>query len=256
MTNLKGEKPLGQKVYGSIPHLPGSRMGSGDHSCHPGQERICIIKVRDKHDTILVSEKLDGSNVGVANIGGKILPMTRAGYSAYDSPYEQHRLFGDWVYERIDRFEALLKPGERVVGEWLALCHGTRYDLKHEPFVAFDLFSDNERLTYAEASEQLNACDFVMPMLVSNGPPISIENAMKLVQTSRHGAVDPVEGAVWRVERYDLARKRVVVDFLAKFVKHDKQDGLYLSGIGDNTVDVWNWHPYKPTWKDTRSSST
>jgi len=39
MTDLP-RKPLGIKSYGSIPHLPGSRIGIGDHKCHEGQERI------------------------------------------------------------------------------------------------------------------------------------------------------------------------------------------------------------------------
>ena len=34
------KKPLGRKAYGSIPHLPGSRIGPGDHHCHEGQRRI------------------------------------------------------------------------------------------------------------------------------------------------------------------------------------------------------------------------
>ncbi len=40
-----------------------------------------------------------------------------------------------------------------------------------------------------------------------------------------HGAIDPVEGAVWRVEREGR------VDFLAKYVRADKIDGKYLTQI-------------------------
>ena len=47
-------KPLGHKSYGHIPHLPGSRIGEGDHKCSDGQKRICCEKVRDKHDRIIV----------------------------------------------------------------------------------------------------------------------------------------------------------------------------------------------------------
>jgi hypothetical protein len=45
-----------------------------------------------------------------------------------------------------------------------------------------------------------------------------------------YGALDPVEGAVWRVERNDK------VDFLAKYVRPDKVDGSYFEG-----EPVWNW---------------
>ena len=87
---MKNEKPLGGKSYGSIPHLIGSKLGDGDHHVHDGQHRICTEKTRDKHDLVIVQEKYDGSNVGVANIGGEIIALTRAGYTADSSPYEQH----------------------------------------------------------------------------------------------------------------------------------------------------------------------
>ena len=64
------DKPLGQKAYGHIAHLPGSRMGPGDHSCHPGQARIATERTRDRHDQVWVQEKLDGSCVSVARIEG------------------------------------------------------------------------------------------------------------------------------------------------------------------------------------------
>ena len=90
MTDITARKPLGIKNYGSIPHLPGSRVGPGDHKCHEGQERIATRKTRDRHDCILVQEKLDGSNTGVARMDGAIYALTRAGYLATTSPYEQH----------------------------------------------------------------------------------------------------------------------------------------------------------------------
>lgn len=86
-------KPLGRKNYGHIPHLPGSRIGPSDRKCHAGQARIATEKPRDKHDEIIVQEKLDGANVGVARIGDGLQPLGRAGYPAISSPYEQHRLF-------------------------------------------------------------------------------------------------------------------------------------------------------------------
>ena len=56
------KKPLGHKNYGHIPHLPGKRMGPGDHKCHEGQEKIALKKARDKYDRIIVQEKLDGTD--------------------------------------------------------------------------------------------------------------------------------------------------------------------------------------------------
>jgi len=104
-------KPLGIRAYGHIPHLPGSRLGPGDHKVHEGQARIATEKARDRHDRIIVQEKLDGSCVSVAKINGEIVPLGRAGYRAVSSPYEMHIRFATWVYEPavLARFEALLE---------------------------------------------------------------------------------------------------------------------------------------------------
>lgn len=65
-------KPIGRKNYGSIPHLHNSKLGEGDYYIGEGQERILTLKARDKHDNILVFEKYDGSNVGVAKYKKKM----------------------------------------------------------------------------------------------------------------------------------------------------------------------------------------
>lgn len=65
------EKPLGGKAYGSIGHLPHSRLGAGDHSVPDGQSKICCGKTRDKHDRVIVQEKLDGSCCAVALVAGE-----------------------------------------------------------------------------------------------------------------------------------------------------------------------------------------
>lgn len=230
-------KPLGRKAYGHIPHLPGSRMGPGDHHCHEGQARIATVKARDKHDTIIVQEKLDGSCVAVAKVDGEIIPIGRSGYRAITSNYFQHILWHDWVMNHYERFDALLEDGERIVGEWLAQAHGTRYVLAgDEPFVAFDIMRGDERLPFIAFNDRLQ--DRVqMAATVHIGEPISIGHALELIGPHGHyGALDIVEGAVWRVQR------KGVVDFIVKYVRPDKVDGCYLETVtGGNAI--WNWRP-------------
>lgn len=236
-------KPLGSKAYGHIPHLPGSRVGPGDHTCDPGQARICTEHVRDRHDTVIVTEKLDGSNCAVARIQGTLIPLIRAGYPAAQSPYMQHQWFHAWVMARAARFLAVLHDGEWIVGEWLAQAHGTRYTLSHEPYVVFDLIQGRDasgsfqRVPWNVLVDRLNG-RFVLPTVIHRGGAYSIAALQSYYAQhgSGHGAQDPVEGAVWRVER------RGRVDFLAKWVRPDKLDGCYLpetSGL----PPVWNWTP-------------
>src|SRR5215210_2452900 len=173
-------KPLGRKCYGSIGHLPCSRIGPGDHKITEGQARILTVKPRDRKDRIIVSEKLDGSNVGIANVGGKILALGRSGYLAQSSPYEHHQVFAAWVRGNEQRF-GFLKEGERLCGEWLALAHGTRYELKHEPFVAFDLMRGEERALFEEFAERVGAAGICTPMILftGQGASYSVEDALK-----------------------------------------------------------------------------
>ena len=241
------KKPLGRKNYGHIPHLPGSRLGPGDHKCHEGQARIATEKVRDKNDEVFVQEKLDGSNVGVARLGETIYPLGRAGYVAASSRFEQHRHFSNWVYANLERFMLVLRDGERLVGEWLMQAHGTRYDLPHEPFVAFDLMVEDERTPYDLFYDRVQVGDFITPALLHRGPALSVAEALKrLSPYGLHGAIDPVEGAVWRVERDRATGKKGeqkrVVDFLVKYVRPDKVDGCFLPEISGQ-APIWNWYP-------------
>ncbi len=239
-------KPLGRKAYGSIGHLPGSRMGKGDHHVHEGQARIACEQPR-RGDFVIVQEKLDGSCVSVAKLAnGELAALGRAGWLAQTSKYEQHQRFAAWVRAESRRFHELLEPGQRAVGEWLLQAHGTRYALKHEPFVLFDIItldvegSDQrlDRMLHENVELRAKRYGFTTPTVVSRAPrPVSIASAMQwLGEFGNHGATDPIEGAVWRVERDGR------VDFLAKYVRPDKVDGCFLPEVSGQPI-IWNHHP-------------
>ena len=232
----KPEKPLGQRAYGSIPHLPGSRRGPADKGLSDQQARILTEKGRDKHDIIIVQEKLDGSNVAVAKIDGKIVPLIRAGYEAATSHYPQHHAFAKWALDNHARFDGLLADGERCVGEWLMEAHGTRYDLPHEPLVIFDIMQGHARVESGHAASRCQELGFTTPRILHVGGPLSIAAMLAVLEPSGHGALDPVEGAVWRVER------KGVVDFLGKYVRPEKVDGKYLHDISGQPP-IYNWQP-------------
>lgn len=231
-------KPLGRKAYGSIGHLPNSRLGPSDHSVHEGQGRICTQKTRDKHDRVIVQEKLDGSCTAVALVDGVIHALGRAGWPAESSPYDQHRMFSEWVRMNENRFRAVLRDGERLVGEWLAQAHGTVYELvDREPWGVFDLMTGTDRATVDELRERIGST-FAMPHTLHDGPAIAVEAAMELHEATKWPC-EETEGVVYRVER------RGKVDFLAKWVKPTKVDGKYLPEISGGDP-VWNWRA--PWW--------
>jgi hypothetical protein len=134
------------------------------------------------------------------------------------------------------RFEALLSEGERVCGEWLMEAHGTIYKRTHEPFVAFDIIREHDRTPSSEVASRCAAVKFVTPRIIHAGSPASIAEVMEKLEPSAHGAVDGVEGAVWRCER------KGTVDFLGKFVRPEKVDGKYLENISGGEP-IYNWLP-------------
>lgn len=233
-------KPVLRKNYGSIGHLPGSRLGPGDHMIQAGQAAILVEKVRDYKDLIIVQEKLDGANVGILRHEGKLVTLTRKGHRCIDSPLEQFQMFDCWVQKRAHLFD-FIDEGERLVGEWLAMAHGTRYDLD-EPFVAFDLMRGDVRLPFFDFMSRIGG-SLKTAALLHAGGAISIKKVQKLLDVQKedtygyHGALDPAEGAVWRVEREGK------VDFLGKWVRGDKEDGKYFNE--DHTKLVWNWRPHE-----------
>jgi len=233
-TDVNPQKPLGRKAYGSIGHLPCSRLGPSDSSVHEGQARILTERVRDKHDIIIVQEKLDGCNVAVAKVGGRIVALNRAGYLADSSRWPQHRQFARWVYQRAGDFD-FVHEGCSLSGEWLGLAHGTIYDLAgRSPFVAFDLFDERgERMLFDDFCSIVPP-DVATPPLVSQGnQAVAVSWALtKLGEQGAYGATEPIEGVVYRCERLGK------VEFLAKYVRPDKADGKYLTDVSGQPT-IW-----------------
>lgn len=222
-------KPLGKKAYGSIPHLLGSKLGEGDHHCHEGQHKIATEKTRDKHDFVIVQVKYDGSNVAVAKMNGKILALTRRGYTAESSPFQQHLFFAKWVSKNEARFTKILKDGDRICGEWLLQAHGLKYEIVDEPFVAFDFFSGDTRLCYGDFCAVAERSGFSTPRPLGIGHcafPIAemLEKSNNQVLESIR-STEPPEGLIYRIER------KGEVDFLAKFVRSDFVPGCFLPEI-------------------------
>lgn len=241
-------KPLGGKAYGSIAHLPGSRLGPGENHVTEHQAAVLTERTRSKLDTVIVTEKLDGSCTAVAKLNnGSIVALGRAGHLAATSPYEQHQLFAAWVDERRSLFATILQPGERLVGEWLAQVHGTRYALpddEHRPWYVFDLMRGAERATQAELRERIDGSHICIPRMIGLGPALAIDEGMRrCAEWSMAHPDDGDEGLVYRLETSKNAGSRYVA-YLAKYVRPDKEDGKYLYGADP----LWNWHPTKPRW--------
>lgn len=235
---MSNAKPLGHRAYGSIGHLPGSRTGPADHTVEENQAKI-ILEGKAGF-TITASEKLDGSCMAVARIGDDIVPLGRAGYRAGSSPYEHLRQFEAWVLARYGAFMDLLKPGQRVVGEWMNKRISIPYAILNEDgmFNGFDLMTEHTRAPLAEwsafASEARHTMGIVDRYEVSLDLTPTPESWLSWYRGITRLMVPIVpmeepEGVVYRVER-----KGKGVVFLAKWVRADHVPGALLD------ADVYN----------------
>jgi RNA ligase len=221
------------KLYPKIPHLPSSRTGIRDRHCGLVAAKRLLEKSQPG-DTVIVQEKLDGSNVIVSRVNGQLMALGRDGKRCQNSRNTNRQAFAEWLETNQDRFDWLLNL-ERLACEWLPVAHGTRYALPHEPIVALDFFdAAGTRATLQNLQHKISDSSLTIPHVIHVGPAISLQAALeKLGRHGFHGALDESEGLVYRLERAN----RLLM--LAKYVRHGKIDGLYLS---DHTglEDVYN----------------
>jgi hypothetical protein len=230
-----------RRLYGKIPHLPGSRTGPSDRHVDELLAARCTLRERPG-DLVLVQEKLDGSCVAIVREAGALVAYGREGRPCASARNDGRRAFAAWLAAQAQRLDGVLGEGERLVGEWLAVAHGTRYALPHAPFVAFDLFAaDGARATFATLAARATAARLPVPHLVHQGGALGIEAALARLGTHGfHGALDPAEGLVWRIEANGA------VAAVAKYVRPGKQDGCYLADHTGQPAVANTWHDPGP----------
>lgn len=67
---MRAEQPLGRPIYGFTPHLPASQLRPDEHMVDADQARMALVATRDRHDRVIVADKLDGACTGEAKIHG------------------------------------------------------------------------------------------------------------------------------------------------------------------------------------------
>lgn len=222
------------KQYPRIPHLPGSQGTEDDRDAGRAFAARCT-EAAGAEDRVLITEKLDGTCVAIARLDGELVALGREGRRCEASRNRGRRAFAAWVAAQPARW-APLRDGERVILEWLALTHGVRYQLPHEPAVVLDLFDARGRRPLDEARRAAARLGLPSAAQLSDGPARPIAEALAaLGPRGRHGATDPPEGLVYRVER----RRDGAVLGQAKYVRPGLERGRYLedrTGLGP----VWN----------------
>jgi len=223
------------RAFSSIQHLPGSKMiDAEDKLLGAEQAKWLTQRRRVSGDMVIVTEKVDGMNAAVLRREGLLYPLIRKGYDCRANPLPWINAFSDFVEENTTRFMSVLEEGERICGEWMVKTHTLSYKVPHEPFVAFDIIKDAERLPYVVFRERVAIGNFVVAGLVHMGEAIPPEMALQLLGDGYHGVIGAPEGVIYRYE--DVRRKYICS---GKFVSNPLLGNDELFHANENIFNCW-----------------
>ncbi|GMF12968.1 unnamed protein product [Phytophthora lilii] len=190
----------------------------------------------DEHTTIVITEKVDGANMGISLYANGALVVQNRSHIVSSETHRQFRELDEFLsthravlYEIL--YRDVLFPGRFILyGEWLAATHSIPYSRLGSLFYAFDLYdresgqfwdrsSLQELLSASAASCQDEHAIQLVPKLWEGRalPPRDELVAMAQHQPSQFYA-GPVEGIYVKYERLGRVKERSKVvrsDFLA-----------------------------------------
>ena len=194
--------------FGSIGHITGSKMIDKSDSLLSIEEQSKYIKCkRDKNDLVIITEKIDGMNVGVVKKNGYLYPINRKGYDTriMGSQHKELAVLGEgwakWVDDHYSIYDVLLQEGERLVFEYAEYRHTLEYKFKCEPvFLLAKYDANNKRINYASLTELANKYNLTQPPLLNLGVAIPPEIIIQQYPKGLVGVRGQIEGIVYSYE--------------------------------------------------------
>ena len=135
--------------YPRTPHLFGSR-GTDDDK-HLGQ-RESLDFIADA--SLIVEEKLDGTNVGVHFTSAGRMVLQCRGHEITTGMHAQYDLLKQWTMGKRLVLEAMLEDRLLLFGEWLYARHSVHYRRLPHYFFEFDIY-DKQRRVFLDLASRL-----------------------------------------------------------------------------------------------------
>ncbi len=121
--------------YPRTPHLFGSKGTDDDKHLGPEESKAFITD-----SSLIVEEKLDGTNVGIHfALSGRMVLQCR-GHEITEGMHPQYDLFKQWTAVKRPVLEALLGSRFILYGEWLYAKHSVHYHRLPHYFFEFDIY--------------------------------------------------------------------------------------------------------------------
>lgn len=214
--------------YPRTPHIAGSRLQQGD------EDVKVIAREALEGGSLIVEEKLDGSNCGISFAPDGSLILQSRGHVLTGGPRErQFDLLKRWASHHIAALRDIL--GRRCVmyGEWLYARHTIPYDRLPHYFFEFDILDrESGYFLGTEARRKLLAGSPVLSAPVLGLAPVSEIDAY--IGKSRYSSTEMMEGLYLKSE----SEGRVIDRF--KYVRMD-----FLQAVA-NSDSHWMDRPIEP----------
>ena len=216
------------RKYPRTPHLTGSRI-------QPGDEDLTQVAAHVLHGlSLVVEEKLDGSNCGVSfDVSGSLCLQSR-GHLLTGGPREkQFDLFKRWANHHTKALRDILGTRYVMYGEWLFACHTIPYDQLPHYFIEFDVLDREEDrfLTTAQRRRLLSGGPIVSAPIIKTGRITHLES---LIARSACSSSETMEGLYLKHEDENHVINRY------KFVR-----ASFLQAVEDSG-DHWMDRPIEP----------
>lgn len=121
--------------YPRTPHLFGSSGTNDDkHLGEPESKRFI------EDDSLIVEEKIDGTNVGIHFSGDGQMVLQCRGHLITEGMHPQYDLFKQWAVVKQSMLEKLLASRFILFGEWVYARHSVFYRQLPHYFFEFDIY--------------------------------------------------------------------------------------------------------------------
>ncbi len=236
--------------YPRTPHLFGSRGTDDDKHMSEADSLRFIADA-----SLIVEEKLDGTNVGLHFSSTGELVLQCRGHLITEGMHPQYDLFKQWAMVKRPTLREMLQDRYLLFGEWLYARHTIHYRQLSHYFYEFDIYDKLQArfLTYAQRMELLSETGLQTVPVVHRGA-ISRKELPNLITPSAFeacfehpetGVVDNLmEGLYLRIESQDAVsgRAKFVRDEFTEKIKqseHWQYQKMEKNLLADD-VDIWS----------------
>jgi len=235
--------------YPRTPHLFGSK-GTDDDK-HMGEaESLRFIA----DGSLIVEEKLDGTNVGIHFAAGKMALQCR-GHLITEGMHPQYDLFKQWAVVKRPALEDLLESRYILFGEWLYARHSVHYRGLPHYFFEFDIY-DKQSMAFLDLKTRMGLLDGsgIQTVPVLHRGATDRERLLALIGPSQFDAHfenpltgridDRMEGLYLRTEAGGIVTGRAKV-VRPEFVEKVKQSAHWqyqamTPNLLDEAADLWS----------------